>query len=72
MPPTMHTPTECTKVPGTAQYSTHNWSREYRCPTCLRAGRFNSNFLSSHGKVFCDGVKSTVQRKPTHGSQTEG
>ena len=64
MTTTKHDLAQCEKT-GHAQYSYRNWTRNFKCPTCGREGKFNLNFLGQR-TVWCDGAKfEKVTAEPT-------
>lgn len=51
-----HDKAKCAEVPGSYHYHGRSYSYEFRCPTCGRTCRQNTNFLGQRG-LFCDGLK---------------
>lgn len=45
----------CDEVPHSYHYSGRSYSYQFKCPTCGKTCRQNTNFLGQRG-LFCDGV----------------
>jgi len=49
-----HAYCECKTTNRPADYHYKNWSKEFRCESCGRIGKFNLNYLGQR-KIYCDG-----------------